>query len=145
MDKFAEQALKEYNDEKTAAHLGGVDGRPFWNVYSTQFMFVPAFNFPGIKGARGYLFTAEDKDGKEHTFKADIPTASLAPIWAEIPVGVVHLKVESLNAEGKPEHIAGARSFYKSTPFPGRNAYPPKARSYRECAINAYRYIYNEE
>ncbi len=145
MNKYAEQALLEYNSEETAAHLGGVDKRPFWNAYSTQFMFVPAFNFPKIFQTKNYLFTAEDKDGKIHTFTASRPTASLAPIWADIPVGVVHLRVESLNAAGEVEHIAGARSFYKSAPFPGRDAYPPKSRTYRECALAAYRYIYNDE
>ena len=145
MDKYAEQALQEYNSEETAAHLGGVDNRPFWNVYSTQFTFVPAFHFPRILLAKGYLFTAEDKDGVKHTFTADWPTASLAPIWAELPVGVVHLTVESLDENGNPKHIAGARSFYKCTPFPGRNAYPPKARTYRESALAAYRYVYNDE
>ena len=145
MNKYVEQALLEYNSEKTAAHLGGVNNRPFWNGHSTQFMFVPAFDFPKILLAKGYLFTAEDKNGVKHTFKADKPTASLEPIWKDIPVGVVHLKVESLNAEGEAEHIAGARSFYKSTPFPGREAYPAKTRSYRECALAAYRYIYNDE
>ena len=145
MNKYVEQALLEYNSESTAAHLGGVNNRPFWNGHSTQFMFVPAFDFPKILLAKGYLFTAEDKNGVKHTFKADKPTASLEPIWKDIPVGVVHLKVESLNTEGEAEHIAGARSFYKSTPFPGREAYPAKTRSYRECALSAYRYIYNDE
>ena len=145
MDKYAEQALLEYNNEATAAHLGGIDNRPFWNVYSTQFMFVPAFHFPHIPLAKGYLFTAEDKDGKKHTFTASRPTASLAPIWGDIPAGIVHLKVESLNEEGRAEHITGARSFYKSTPFPGRNAYPKNACSYRECALSAFRYIYNND
>jgi hypothetical protein len=145
MNKYAEQALREYNNEDTAAHLGGVDNRPFWNGYSTQFTFVPAFHFPKILRAKNYLFTAEDKNGIKHSFTAARPTASLAPIWADIPVGIVHLKVESLNEQGEVEHIAGARSFYKSMPFPGREAYPPKARTYRECALMAYRYIYNDE
>lgn len=145
MNKYAEQALLEYNSESTAAHPGGVDNRPFWNVYSTQFIFAPSFQFPRILLATRYLFTAEDKDGVKHTFTAGWPTASLAPIWAEIPTGIVHLKVESIDENGKVEHIAGARSFYKCAPFPGRETYPPKARSYRECALAAYRYIYQDE
>ena len=145
MDKYAEQALLECSSETTAAHLGGVDNRPFWNGYSTQFMYVPAFQFPRVLSASGYLFTAEDKNGKKHTFQAQKPTASLAPIWADIPAGVVHLKVESLNKKGEPEHISGARSFYKLPSFPGRNAYPPKRCSYRECALAAYRCIYNDD
>lgn len=145
MQKYVEQALIEYNSEKTAAHLGGVDGRPFWNGHSTQFMFVPAFEFPNVPQANGYIFTAEDKDGVMHSFKASRPTVSLEPIWKELPVGIVHLKVESLDGNGKVGHIAGARSFYKSTPFPGRDSYPPKSRSYRECAVAAFRYIYNDD
>ena len=145
MNKYAEQALLEYNNEESSTHQGGIGNRPFWNKNATQFMFVPVFEFPGIRCAKGYLFTAEDKNGKKHTFKALNPQASLAPIWADIPAGIVHLKVESVNAEGEVEHIAGARTFYKLAPFPGRDAYPPKARSYRECALKAYQYIYREE
>ncbi len=143
MNKYAEQALLEYNTQ--TVREGGVDGRPFWNAYSTQFIFVPTFHFPKILRAKSYLFTAKDKDGVEHSFTSPRPTASLEPIWAELPVGIVHLKVESLSEEGKAEHIAGARSFYKSAPFPGRDAYSPKARTYRECALAAYRYIYQDE
>ena len=145
MDQYAKQALLEYNSEKTAAHLGGVNNRPFWNGCSSQFMFVPAFQFSGVRRAAAYLFTAEDKNGKKHTFQAALPTVSLEPIWADIPAGVVHLTVESVNNDGKVEHIVDARSFYKSTPFPGRGAYPANARSYRECALAAYRFIYNDE
>ena len=82
--KYAEQAFYEYNSEANVIRPGGVEQRPFWNVYSTQFMFAPAFHFPGIRGVAKYLFTAEDKDGKKHTFTAPLPTVSLAPIWAEI-------------------------------------------------------------
>ena len=145
MNKYAEQALLEYNDAANMIRPGGVNKQPFWNGYSTQFMFIPSFQFPRILSAGTYLFTVEDKDGKKHTFTADAPTASLAPIWGELPTGVVHLKVESLNEKGEAEHIAGARSFYKSAPFPGRDAYPPKACSYKECALAAYHYIYNDE
>lgn len=145
MNEYAKKALMEYNSEETATHLGGKNGRPFWNGYATQFIFAPSFQFPKIRRASGYLFTAEDKEGVRHTFTATLPTASLAPIWGNIPVGVVHLKVEALNEDGQVEHIAGARSFFKSAPFPGRDAYPKKRCSYRECALKAYRYIYNDE
>lgn len=145
MDKYAEQAIREYNGADTGAHPGGINNRPFWNLYSTQFMYAPSFCFPRILMAKKYLFTAEDKDGATHTFIAEQPTASLAPIWGDIPAGIVHLKVESISGDGKVEHIAGARSFYKSTPFPGRNSYPTKTTTYRECALKAYRYIFNND
>jgi maltose/maltodextrin transport system substrate-binding protein len=144
MNKYKEQALLEYNSAETAAHPGAVGGRPFWNLNSSQFMFAPSFQFPKIPGAHGYLFTAEDTNGKTHTFKADLPTASLAPIWGEIPAGIVRLNVESLDKSGNVKYLAGARTFFKSAPFPGRDELPPKARSYRECALAAFRFIYNE-
>ena len=80
MKNYKEQALAEYNSEKTAAHPGGVNGRPFWNINSSQFMFVPSFQFPQLPGSCGYRFTATDKNGTEHTFTAKAPTESLAPI-----------------------------------------------------------------
>ena len=144
MNNYREQALLEYNSEKTSAHQGGVFGRPFWNLTSSQFMFAPAFQFPRVPNGKGYLFSAEDKDGRIHTFKSDKPTASLAPIWGDIPEGIVCLKVESLDKNGERLNLIGARTFYKSTPFPGRDAFPPKACSYRECALAAFKFAYND-
>lgn len=145
MDNYAQQALLEYNSEATAAHPGGVNGRPFWNINSSQFTFAPSFQFPYIPFSEKYRFTATDKNGTAHTFDADTPTASLAPIWGEIPSGFVTLRVESVNKNGEATYLIGARTFYKSAPFPGREALPKRARSYREAALEAYRYIYNEE
>ena len=96
MCNYKEQALREYNSEATAAHPGGVDGRPFWNVNASQFTFAPSFQFPAVPYAGKYRFTATDRNGTEHSFEANCPTASLAPIWGEIPTGFVTLKVESL-------------------------------------------------
>ena len=144
MDKYAEQALAEYNSEECSPHPGGVDGRPFWNINSSQFMFAPTLHFPRVRMSRGYLYTAEDKDGKLHTFKGETPTSSLAPIWGDIPEGFVQLKVESLDKDGNVLRTVGVRTFYKCAPFPGRGAYPKKARSYRECALKALRYVYED-
>ena len=105
MDKYAEQALLECNCEENTPHPGGVDGRAFWNINSSQFMFVPTLHFPNVPRARAYLYTAQDKDGKLHTFKSDTPTASLEPVWGEIPEGFVNLKVESLGKQGEVLHI----------------------------------------
>lgn len=144
MDKYAEQALLEYNSEKTAAHPGGINARPFWNLNSSQFIFAPTFQFPAIPGIREYVFTAEDKDGKLHTFTSPSPISSLAPVWGEIPVGIVTLRVEFEDGFDGTLRLSGARTFYKAPPFPGRSKFPPKARSYRECATAAFRFIYNE-
>ena len=145
MNNYREQALAEYNNPETAAHPGGVNGRPFWNINSSQFMFVPSFQFPWIPGSRGYRFTATDRNGKDHTFTAKEPTASLAPIWGEIPTGFVTLKVESLTQDENITRPVGTRTFFKLDPFPGRENLPKRARSYRESALAAYRFLYNDD
>lgn len=145
MDQYRKQALLEYNSEATAAHPGGVDGRLFWNINSSQFTFAPSFQFPHIPSCAAYRFTATDRNGVEHTFDADTPTASLVPIWGELPTGFVTLKVESLYKSGEVHHLIGARTFFKSAAFPGREALPKRARSYREAALASYRCIYNDD
>ena len=146
MDKYAKQALDEYNSESTAAHPGGVNGRLFWNINSSQFTFAPSFQFPFVPCAKKYRFTATDRNGKVHTFEAEEPTASLAPIWGDIPTGFVELKVHSLGEEsGEVRHLIGARTFFKSAPFPGREALPKRPRSYREAALASSRFIYSDE
>ncbi len=144
MDPFAKRALEEYNGE-IAQHHGGIGGRPYWNAHSTQFTYNPKFLFPIIPEAKGYLFTATDKDGKEHSFVAEKSTSLLTPIWKDIPTGMVTLKVESLDKDGKPKYLAGARTFFKCDPFPGRENLPPRACSYEECAVKAYRYVFNHK
>ncbi len=144
MDQYAKQALEEYSTQ--AAHAGGIDGRLFWNINSTQFTFAPSFQFPIVPSCTQYRFTATDKNGSTHTFDADTPTASLAPIWGEIPTGFVTLTVHSLGKySGEVRHLIGARTFFKCAPFPGRAALPKRARSYREAALASYRFIYNDE
>lgn len=145
MNPYAKQALLEANDEANMIRQGGVNGQPFWNDFAKQFIFVPSFQIPVVANAKQYRFTAEDKDGAAHSFTAEAPTASLAPIWAELPTGVVRLKVEAIHQQGGVETLAGTRTFYKCAPFPGRDAYPGQAVSYRECALAAYRYIYHDE
>lgn len=144
MDKYAEQALSEYNSAETSPHQGGVGGRPFWNINSTQFMFAPFLQFPEGPNGCSYLFTAKDNDEKFHSFKSAASTASLAPMWSEIPEGFVELKVEALDDHENVIQLIGERKFYKCAPFPGRSAYPEKARSYRECAKKAFRFVFED-
>lgn len=152
-------ALDEYNSDVTTAHHGFVTGgsfwngnspehdgrksRPFWNVHATQFIFNPAFEFAAFPACRRFLFTAEDCNKKIHTFEADTPMSLLTPIWGDLPEGYVQLKVEALEDDGTPIAQIGSRVFYRGAPYGGPDAYPPKARSYRECALKAYRYIFN--
>ena len=144
MDIYAKKALLEYNSEEATPHAGGINGRPFWNIHSTQFMFAPKLQFPRIPNARKYIYTAEDENGKTYSFVADSPMASLAPIWGDIPAGFVTLTVKAINRQEIAFRVSGVRTFFKCDPFPGREALPPKARSYRECACEAFRFVYED-
>ena len=144
MNFLVERALKEYNSGTTTAHHGGAANRPFWNVCASQFMFNPCFQFAPIPGCNRYLFTATDCNKEKHTFEADSPMSLLTPIWGNIPEGVVELKVEAVNEEGSPWSLVGARTFYRCAPFAGPENYPSKARRYSECALMAYRYVFEQ-
>lgn len=144
MDKYAEQALLEYNSADSTPHPGGVDGRAFWNINSSQFMFAPVLHFPKLPKCRRHRFTAEDKNGKKHVFESVSPIASLAPIWGELPEGMTVLTVEGLDKQGAVIRQIGMRVFYKCAPFPGREALPKKARSYRQSALDAFRFVYED-
>lgn len=156
--ELRQMALDEYNSDVTTAHHGfnagglfwsgntpnhnGVKSRPFWNVYATQFIFNPCFEFTPMPCCTRYLFTATDCNRNVHTFEAETPMALLTPIWGDLPEGYVHLTVEALDDDGTPWAVVGARTFWRGAPFtPG--SYPEKVRSYRECALMAYRYIYH--
>ena len=143
MDQFAKMALEEYNGTERTVRRAG-NGKPFWNVNSSQFMFVPQLEFPEIPGARAYLFSATDSEGRLHTFEAASPIAPLTPIWSELPEGFVSLRVEAIHCRGDERILAGARTFWKSAPFPGRADLPPRARSYRECARMAFEYLFRD-
>ena len=154
-----QMALDEYNSDVTMAHHGFVTGgtfwngtspehdgktsRPFWNIHATQFMFNPSFEFPATPRCFRFLYTAKDSCGKVHTFEADNPMSLLTPIWGDLPEGYVELKVEALEEDGTPIAQIGSRYFWRCAPYGGPDAYPPKARSYRECALMAYRYVFN--
>ncbi len=142
MDQFAKIAKEEYNGEERTVRRAG-HGKPFWNVNSSQFTFAPQLEFPEIPGARTYLFTATDSEGREHSFEADSPIAPLTPIWRDIPEGFVSLKVEALHIRGE-RYLSGARTFWKCAPFPGRADLPPRARSYREAARLAFRFLFRD-
>jgi hypothetical protein len=44
MTDFAKIAFDEYSSPESSVRHGGVDGKPFWNIHSSQFMFAPAFS-----------------------------------------------------------------------------------------------------
>lgn len=144
MDRCVKKAFDEYNSENMMIRRGGKNGKSFWNVNSSQFMFVPSFSFHEIPGVSKYDFSATDKNGKVHTFTADVPTAPLTPIWKDIPAGVVELKIEGVSEANNITYVSGVRTFYKAPFFPGRSDLPQRACSYKECALRAFRYVFND-
>ena len=144
MDKYAEQALIEYNNEECSPRPGGVNGSPFWNCNALKFMFVPILQFPEVPEKGSYLYTVTDKNGKVHSLNGDSNIISLAAVWGDIADGFFELKVETVDNDSAETKLLGERKIFKSAPFPGRKAYPKKASSYRECALKAFRFVYED-
>ncbi len=144
MDKFAKQAFDEYNSATKTVRRAGNNGKPFWNINSSQFMYVPQFMMPAIPGAKEYIYTATDSKGGVYTFTAESPIEPLNKIWKDIAVGIVTLTVEAVNKNTGKKYLAGTRTFYKMEGFPGRDALPERACSYKECAIKAFRFVFND-
>lgn len=140
--ELAAQAFKECTSAETTVRYGVKRGLPFWNVESTQFMYVPAFHFTSVRGIGRYRYDATDENGTVHSFETYDCCALLTPIWAELPEGVVRLTVTALNGDGSEYAPAGARTFFKVAPFPEET--PKAALPYRESAIKAYRYAMSQ-
>ncbi|MBR7077304.1 MAG: hypothetical protein IKI41_01000 [Clostridia bacterium] len=140
--ELARQAFEECCSPETTVRYGVKRGRPFWNVESTMFMYVPAFHFTAIRDCARYLYKAVCEDGSVHTFEAPDCCVLLTPIWAEIPEGVVKLTVTALNPDGSEYALVGARSFFKLASFPEET--PPAVRPYKEAAVMAYRFAMSQ-
>ena len=140
--ELARQAFEECCSPETTVRYGVKRGRPFWNVESTQFIYVPAFHFTAIRGCWRYRYTAVDEYGGVHTFEARDCCALLTPIWAELPEGVVQLTVDALDADGNAFAKVGARTFFRLATFPEDT--PPATCSYKECAIKAFRFAMSQ-
>jgi len=129
---LTKQAAQDY---LTPIRQGGVDGNPYWNTYSKRFLFAPSFDFAFVDGAKEYLYTItnEEDPSNQWSFKAATPNETLAPVWNDVAVGMVNLKVEGLDASGNVLGIAGERSFMRNFPF--NPPYSKCTRSYREAAL----------
>ncbi len=120
---------------------GGRDGSPFWNGKARLFIYPPAFDFKRVEGATSYRFTAFDDMHAAHSFTTAEPTASLSPVWSQIPVGPVTVTCVALAADGKEKGIAGRRTFWRSVPFDPAQ-YAPAKRSYRDACKLALDYLF---
>ena len=126
----------------------GFEGKnPCWNKFAKKFMYAPAFDFKVMEGAASYLYTVTEVPGdstsRSWSFTADAPYLSLSPIWRDIPVGEVELKVEAHDDEGNLIGLAGERRFYRDTPF--TPPYHGAVRDYRESALMAMICVHNME
>ena len=111
---------------------GGASGAPFWNVNAKLFLYPPSFPFRTVPGAGAYRFEVLDDAHRRHVFDAATPDASLAPVWAALPVGFVEVRCRALDAAGADLGEAGTRRFWRAAPFDPAE-YPPVARTYREA------------
>ncbi len=93
---------------------------PFWNGHARRFINVPSFDFAAVDNAVKYRYTAiSDVNTNPYSFEAENPWSLLTPIWKELPVGIVYLKVEGLGADNNTIGVAGERRFYKAAAFNG--------------------------
>ncbi len=134
---LAEKAWAQTTSEAATA-CGS--GKPFWNVEAKEFMYVPSFQFQPVPGCKKYIYEATDETGKEHFFSSDSSRAPLAPIWKDIPEGIVSLRVYSTDKNDEKLYLIGARTFFRMAPF--TDNYPPAHGSYRECALRAFDYCF---
>ena len=143
---FAEPSAKVLEESTVPIHPGIPGERHFWNRYAKQFMYAPAFDidaWPGGQVAK-YRFTARSQtSGKDYVFEAEQPYAPLSPIWTDLPVGPVALRVEALKADGKILDEVGTRSFYRMPVFAGPYGKPDK--TYGESAKWALQYQFNQK
>ena len=121
---------------------GGVDGQEFWNGNAQMFMYPPSFAFDTVKGAVRYRFQVMDDQQYAHTFEAEVPTASLKPVWEFVPRGLVAVFCFGLSGDGQVCGLAGQRRFWKKAPFePG--VYPRAKCPYAEAQKMLCEYILN--
>ena len=112
-DKAIEESLKPIRQ--------GEPGKsPFWNGYAKRFIYVPSFNFGAVNNAVKYRYTAiSDANAKTYNFEAENPWSLLTPLWKELPVGIVYLRVEGLDSDNNITGLAGEKLFYKAAAFHG--------------------------
>lgn len=123
---------------------GKVDGSaPFWNAYAKRFIYVPNFDFTIVEQAQKYCFTVTDSQGKVHKFYADRPDEPLTAVWDALPVGFTTVSVTALNGKNRILADCGSRRFYRAAPFTGN--YAPAVRNYRESAVWALKYIFEQK
>lgn len=137
--ELASEARQEAN---TPIRPGLPGQQPFWNGHARKFIHAPAFDFPPVEGATSYRFTARSgADLQDYTFAAETPWSDLGPIWPELPIGMVDLRVDALKGKTVLQEV-GRRRFYHDSPF--RGPYRAPVIDYRASARKLIAYTYNQ-
>ena len=123
---------ENFEDLHHEVRPGGLNGSPFWNERALLFIYPPSFEFKRVPGAASYRFTAFDDIHAAHGFTASEPTAAIAPIWFDLPVGAVTVTCKALDANGKEIGEVGRRRFWRAASFDPVQ-YRPAKRTYRDA------------
>ena len=116
-NRFHKQAVEE---SLLPIRQGESGKSPFWNGYAKRFIYVPSFDFNRVNNSVKYRYTIiSDANCKNYSFEAENPWSLLTPVWKEIPVDIVYLKVEGLDTDNNITGLAGERTFYKAAAFNG--------------------------
>lgn len=130
-----------FDDYTVPIRPGSVEKKvPFWNRCAARFIWAPSFEFKKSWDAKYYRYRVYDANDRIHVFTNASPSATLAPVWNELPVGPAHVICEGMDKGGKMTAIAGMRWFWRSAPFK-EGVYPPRTKTYAECAKRAYDYV----
>jgi len=121
-------------DVSVPVRPGGVDGHPYWNLYSIYFMYAPVLKFNEVTYAKTYradVYT--DRFQKLTVDCGDKPRVDLSSVWEKIPAnGFVTVRCYGVGDDGRERDLAGERSFLKTAAFTGD--YPKAKRSYADTA-----------
>jgi maltose/maltodextrin transport system substrate-binding protein len=79
----------------------------------------------------------------DYVFTAEQPWNPLLPIWKELPVGMVNLKVEGIDSTDQVIDVSGTRRFYRAAVFDG--VYHSPEREYRESAFMGLQWLFTRE
>ena len=139
--RYYELMSESHEDLNNEIRPGGRGGSPFWNGNALVFIYPPAFDFKRVAGAVSYRFDVLDDRHVVHSFTSAEPTASLKPVWQQVPVGFTTVECTALAADGGEIGAAGRRTFWRNTPFDPAQ-YAPAKRSYGEACALALDYLF---
>ncbi len=114
---YGQQALQE----SIIPVRPGIPGEiSFWNEFSRQFIFAPAFNYKIVDKSDKYLYEIVSlTDSSKYNFESRVPYAPLSMVWTSIPVGGFTLKVTGISSTGQILGVAGEGKYYRAAYFNG--------------------------